>query len=887
MTVLSKSVLRRFYTGLEQSRKRSSFDSVFLTEHSLEALEKYDTKKWLTLFGERLSELKTSEFDWIKLERGQNDWSVESSGHTNYYWYHLARHAAKISGKHFIDFLFSGVVIGDNDRHHLEQIQQFCGLIYSDDFKRIEIINRIFLTAVTQERNTLASYDEEGEYPLSLAELAQIQERLQQENTYYIPFGISTWEDFRNNYFLKWQLETFVGDFSDLLYPLYDLTRTYFSELGGLQGTPNGSTVSLLKNFYKNSLAELSCSSVAYFYSQTIQEDSSGRTSLHLVDALLKLNRTTNLADVLDEMLALAQWIAVYNPAMVIEDANVQVCYRQALVGPFVTKKKLSDELSKLLRNRQEISDEERLAIQMLRDQLLVQPGPDNSEQILSSEEFNQIKHIFALRDEYIKNAEPFIVFGTKGIINGSYHYVYHRAGINLRYVYIAQLLDGCGILKHFGIDDYFQLLMPSLAKPYDQVSGLPLSSLPFSHYVHPDNDPTYLICLDNSENNYHLNRECFYNVNSESVRPLTINEYTCVQVYAAFKFHRYSRVPKFTQYKLHASTLEALVVLVNRSLNYEAIKDGEGYVLRKGFSRDPVDIENKVIEYIHDEESVSYQVKDSWDFQKTHQGTILFSNATEKHTFAQGSTMQRLLFILNTALKKGHARSNLPLDKYYEAYVAYTEFRAIYWEFDESERNNLNNVSMRYAGSVRTFKEIWADGFPDCMSSASKWFSTLVLDYLPEVQFRFNLEHPANKHNEYLSYARRDSQRLYRHHLLNNLTTTLDELVKRLTHVSAHHMLADLATKSLQFLGVDRGLPLEPDVSHMLRITDSGKIAFGFFSPRKKASLLASKAISILSSSSSGCMTPDTDSESLGSSSGTSSRADSTASDDSLELDP
>ena len=216
-----------------------------------------------------------------------------------------------------------------------------------------------------------------------------------------------------------------------------------------------------------------------------------------------------------------------------------------------------------------------------------------------------------------------------------------------------------------------------------------------------------------------------------------------------------------------------------------------DGYTLRAGLSEIYSTLPEKVIEYQLQAHGVSYQLRDYWNVENIYKDTIIFKDYAEKRRFINDDSSKRLIFILNVAMHKGQARTDISTNQYYNACIAYENFREFYFRLDTAERERLDNVSMRHAGIVRTFGEIWLNGFPTCMAAASKWFSTLILDYLPAVSFRFDLENN-EKYQGYLSLARQDSQQLYSKFLINDKTESINELNHLLTHDS--HQMTSIA---------------------------------------------------------------------------------------------
>ncbi len=853
MAAIPKSTIQKFFRGLNTCRYKSDFDRDFLTNYSLEHLYSLNTEQCIRFFTVRLKSLQQSDYDWTRISLVPNlNWS-KSKQHANYHWYQLALKLSELTEKHITEIIFSGVVIAERDRAHLCNLKQFSTLIYTDNFERLVMLNRMLKLAETNSYN-FANYDGNGdEYCVSPYELFQIRCKLE-SISFYRPIVIANWSEFREQYIALWAMQTPPVIFEDLIYPLHRMVEHYFEDLG----TPGyvNSTYEVLQNFYKKHLAGLKSCEVNFFYGQCIKLGATRAETLYMQDIFLSLmDANDNLSAALTNMVHLAVWITHQNPAMVISHPDVLKIYYSEEIGPYLTQRKLGYELTRLLRFRHELSDVDFLHINTLRERLLFGDNESLEEEINPLHEgpvpeqvlFGDIRTIFNLRDEY-NRTETFIDISSIGINNGSYQYVYHRIGVNSQYIRVGQLLQASGFLKRHGIDDYFQLLMPWLQSPADTVTGAYLSSNPLSHYTLPEKDPSYLIYLGNSVESHKAN-QTFYNVNTARAVPFSPKEFECIQLYAAHTFRKYPRIPRFTNYVLRASILKELVDLVNESLNYEAIQDGDGYKLHLGFSQCWTQIPEKVIEYEIEVHSISYQIRDSWNKECIHTDNIVFKSPAEYRAFLLSSPVQRLMFILHIATSRGHARANLSMSKYFKAYMAYNRFRAFYLELGIPDRERLDKVSMRYGATVRTFGEVWANGFPDCMSAASKWFSTLILDYLPEVGFRSDLEHNS-KYSEYLLYARRDSQHLYKHYILNDLTDSIAQLTHRLTHVSVQvTSFAGLRAKGMELLGVKNEEALiKQGTARLLSIVDSvispSLSQLSFFGLGKKGSPIESRII-------------------------------------------
>lgn len=865
MVVLANEVVQKFYQGLVSSEHKSSFDIEFLKSTDptplasnqellqnpiVPSLCNYDSAQWIGLFADRLKKLLKSEYDWTKIGFSSNsDWS-KLKKHVNYHWYHLALKISEVTGKHVTEIIFAGIDISIQDRLVLVNLRNYSALIYTNDFQRLVNLNRMLLVAES-EVCTFAKYENnEKEYPLSLAELLQIRNKLMLKNNCYRPLVIANWSEFRDRYYSVWGYRSAPEHSENLIYPLHRIVANYFAELSNVSLA--GSTHNLLDNLYKEAIAELTRDEANYFYGQCIVREKTRVDSTFLLDILLNLREATNdLSMVLPSMVQLAVWITHQNPAMVISHPDVNQIYYNQQMGPYLDQRLLESELTKLLRYRRELSNDDFNLIIALQGEL--QAGA--KDHVLSADVvagplpenvlFQKIMDIFVSRADY-NRTEKFLKFRKTGIIQGSYQYVYIQTGANSQYIRLARLLQACGFLKRHGIEDYFQLLMPNtpdspgLASPFDAVTGDYLSAHPLSHYTLPENDPTYLIYLGNSLN-FQISQKKFYNINAAKAGPLTLKEFSYVNLYAAKKFRNYSRIPKFTHYSLRATTLQALVELVNESLNFEATQDGDGYTLREGISQRCTKIPERVVEYEIEDHGVSYQIRDSWNPERVHTDTIAFKNRSENRSFNNSFTAQRLAFILNVAIDKGQARSNVSISQYYKAYAAYVKFRQFYLKLDNDERTRLDMVSMRFAAYVRTFGEVFKGGFPNCMAAASKWFSTLILDYLPELMFRHALE-DNQKFSEYLSWARMNSQRLYQNWIVNDLTNSIPELTQLLTHESSRMFsLSEWKAKGMEFLGFPAEPILNQDTTRLLSIADnvtSSLSQFSLFGAQQKGYL-------------------------------------------------
>lgn len=860
MTKLSSEIVQTFYANLTASSTKSDFDAEFLINTPLETISEYSTEQWIALFKNRLHRLLRSEYDWTRIGQNGVTWSGNPA-HANYHWFELAKSIAHQTHQPITKIIFPEIAIAAADEKRMTVVESFGAFFYDDNFTRLVLLDRVVTNAVKRP-TSMASYDPKGgKYALSLQEMAQIYLKIAVPRR---TGEVKSWKEFQERFVASWhRANKNRTQIEDLLYPLYEIVQTYFFELEE-EALPN-ETLSLLQNFYRDHLKELDIECVNYFYGQTINGVEGDEGEDYLSDLMMQvmLRAQRDLHDALPKMIKLAVWITAKNPAQMIEHPQVMDNYRRMGIGPYIHASALATELDKLADYKDEFTPIDMNLIARL--SMSVRVGL-----IYEKSFFEDFYALFVAREEY-NYRTTYRDIGKEGIFKGSFEYVYHRIDANAVFIKMAHILFALKIPQRYGLEDPYQLLMPELKSAYDNVSGRLLSTYPLSHYVRLEDDRTYLALLDHSAKNYELNHG-FDNVNKVKPSAFSVREYACIQAYSASRFRKFPRVPELTQYSLKAKTLTALASLVNKSLDFDATLEGDDYKLQEGLSP-PKEIRTKFIQYIlvenklNGDKSIIYQIRDRWQEEVVHRSTIYLNDEADKQAFIMnaGDSLYRLMFILNVAVTRGHARPNLSIARYFSAYLAYdklrefcnllrveyvasvirrellshfmnlypleqryallarcsqesiellllnnkAEFKAIIAEknvlklanfffypicqieanpmllepdnlsilhqlssfleynpnffdhYEADEYSHLMNTSMRFDDTVRTFGEIWANGFPDCMSTASKWFSILLADHLPDMRFSNAIETAAT-HIDYLGLARRRSQRLY-----------------------------------------------------------------------------------------------------------------------------
>lgn len=812
-----------FYKLLGKCQDKSAFDEQFLADHDLQSLLGLSFDDWMTIYKDRFIHTREiKEFNWIEINAESKIEWIEDCNHVNRPWYKLALEIARITNKEVVEIIFVNVEISKEDCKYLKTAKNFAYLVFNNSFQRLSFLQRILHPSRYEEnKDDFGSYKEDEGIPVPISpfELYQMKRKLTTTNlTSLQEMKMSTWNEFVDYYAKHWSDRNLweKGDLmiNDLLYPLNQIVLTYFSELK--EHFPHRSTVIAIDNFYKEHLQDLDIPVVNYFYGRMIDSQTP------LYEIFISLRENNIISSSLPQIIQLALWITQRDPLIVLDESEVMKEYERLEIGPYVTKSKLIAELEILLTSYSEELEEEekvnairRSFIEPLITELTASSLSSSScvpqgQVLLTSmkeEEqiqlFQKLQQIYVLHEQY-NQTRTFMKVTNKGFASFPRHYIYYQKGINAQFIKIAQLLQSCNFWQPHGIEDYYQILMPTLRRGIDTVTLEPLSSLPFSNYIIPEeinednnNYYHYLISLKNSKQYCdQTNQQCFYNINNEKgIIPFTPNEYTAMLFFAPSSYAKYPRIPTYTSYTLSASTIKELILLINKSLYSEALINNEGYTLQEGFTTNSYSNNNneqdKIIEYILNKDnnnnnssevkSITYRIRDHWNRNIIYTDNILFPNKTELSKFRE----KRLEYIMKIAIHRGHARANITRSKYYLQYTAFTHFQSYINTLDPTERNNLLNTTMRYGDKIRQFKEIWLDGYPSCMSAASLWFLQLVIDYFPNIRFSYHIE-KNEKYVDTLARARRDSRRLYMNYILNDLTNTLPELIDMLNALSS-----------------------------------------------------------------------------------------------------
>ncbi|PJD93765.1 MAG: hypothetical protein CK424_01660 [Legionella sp.] len=750
---LEKERIQVFVHDLETCNFKSDFDSGFLTT-PLQSLYAYNKNKWLSIFQERQKTLLGSSYDWTHSSLDPKEhWSLYQD-HANYHWYALAKVIAELYQLSVTDVIFPSIEISNKVKLGLiDRPKNYEDLYYNDSYTRLMSLSLIFKRLSEDDFQQFGSYNQKGElYPLSFDEAIQIQNKTQlsirSEKTY--------WQEICDKHIPNWtNPSNFYID--DLIYPLFNLVQAYFKALE--DETSSDGIRNLLQLMYEDELKSLKNVEANYFYGQKIPNFDHKEITYVLIEILTDIKRY-QLDEILPKMVALAVWITEKNPAMLTEHPDVDLIYKRKELGPYFTREKLRSELYILQRSRKSLEDEEMSMI----EELIKLSNSDIPDSMLfkgSKSNSNSIQALFLNRDAYNK---------THSSPDHPCEYLYQRRGINQQFIRIAQYLQGSGFLEQQGIEDYFLLLMPTLKTSFDPVSGEFWSTRPFSHYVWPENDRTYLIGLFNSANNYAAENNCFYNANAVPRRALTVKEYKHVKSYAAKKFAHFPRVPEHIMYRLRASTLQSLVNLVNETFDYSGLEDN--YHLKEGIPNNS-QLNSKCIYFkrIIERNTVVYKVRDSW-VNGIREGEISFDSIEAFKEFSNFNTYQKLHYILDITSNNHHTHPDYSKSRFHEICKAYTKFREFYYELPNGERENLNKVAIIFHNdTVRMFSEIWLGGNPKCLASASKWFAILILNYLPNLKFCKYIENYPKDPTKtlYLVDARKNSQNLYRKDMIIN----------------------------------------------------------------------------------------------------------------------
>ena len=848
----------------------SPFDECFLSDdrYDTSSLEQYSPEKWQSLIQKRNTDLLGSEYDPTRFDRTVNRvwWQFASA------YFTLLSLSTKYS---LIDFIFPGVHFTQKDELTFFESQSASLFFYSDDNSRLMSIKEIFLYLRNRDRTQFSSYTSDGQpVPLSLYEAQQIRSKV---DLYYDKATDQMFELKMNGCATKspaqityqfmsesgmrtqlspdeaakkltsskpiWEYITrdcmpapskrVSNSFTDLFYPLFSSVKNYFNFLHLEKNNhPRDQLKQMLSRFqasirglYSTELQYLTIHSTNTFYAYKISV--TNQSSSTLLDVLLDCMTCSSFEDVLPQIVALSQWISAHDPSMILQRPQLCSYYSSVEIGPYVTRSKLLEEILCLKSYHKDLTIEESSIILDLIAQLSLMTLSDH-DLFIDESIFSTIHQLFVCSDKRVK-CSSFLESKSGKLQLGSYEFVYYQKGVNAQYIRIAQLLSGWGYLQRHSVEDYRCLLMPSLVSPIDPISGEYLSHYPLSHCAMPSKDRTYLCVLPNSVRNYEITG-CFYDVNGPTPKPFTQDVYDLIKAYAAPKFRlsKYVRVPKQTVYPLKASSLKALVDLVNNSLNYDGLDDAYSVQRVHTFPRQLLE---HVIYFKIDVTDVSYRVLDLWNQDCIYSSGFSIVDPLTGKSFADLFNNEQSSYIISLASKRGHVRPNYSQIHYYRTYIAYTRFRDFYANLPFIEKNHLNNTTMKFAGLFRTFGEVYADGFPDCMSAASKWFSTLILDYLPNLKFSASIENHIK--SGYLNEIRYQSRNasvkrtiendLY-HSNDNNPDHTLDNY---LTHESSKNSWTSWGLHSLNLFGLftSHSIPVDEDAVSLLSIVDLPRI--------------------------------------------------------------
>jgi hypothetical protein len=698
---LEEHIILAFLKDLESFANKSQHDDAFLKEYTAESLYAFDSKQWISIYKTRRIALQSLNYSWTQ----KNDIVNKS-------WFFFGLKIGRLFSICIMDFILPGQSINEKDRIFLETYPRLLDL-YADVNGNL----RSFCRFVISFESSTRPYDEG--YILSLYEAEQIRTHYDWE--YFCQFILPLWRDDKLNDTLKY-----------CTYLLLPSVSSYFAHLNQDTIADRESCNESILTILSQELGHIDCSVVYAFYSK-IQISSD--CHLDMIEVLLACTGNQTLHDRLPYMIALARWIGMQNPSMIINHPCLDDVYESLGIGPFCSKQRVRTEIDKLLipNYSHELDSRFRPMISDLSELLDDVTATDHDI-------FNAMRALNQRFDANNQKPKAIRLPGYRHLIMTTNDYVYNQHGINAQIIFINQLLSGWGFLERHDVACYYRFMM-DLKTDIDPISGQLYSYYPLSHCVRP-NEGAYLAVLDNSIACFAANEGIFENVNACPQRPFTEREYTSIQLFSAKKFKSplYKRIAEYPVPPIKRSYLNMFIDVVNMSLDFNGLIDG--YELQQVVEFPKESEHHPDMIYIKTTRDViQYSVMDRWLIdRKRHifQDSIPTYNpklGCDFHDLVRNN--DRLRYIYAYTGPSQHTRPNYSEEQLMRSAFAYTKLKQQIDQMPASDKLSLYTTKIRLGNGIRTFGELWADGFPECMTYASKGFAVLVLTYFRgEIKF-------------------------------------------------------------------------------------------------------------------------------------------------------
>ena len=715
MTLSLESDIVPFIDDLNNCVNKSHYDIYFLKQHKPESLYGFDRQQWISLFKNRRLALMSTDFSWTRKHRS-----------VNLFWLELAKKVSAAFSIDIFDLIFPDVFIDTKDKVIVEENNYNFTDLYDDGNGTLRSFSR-FLGSFVEGNPSYAEA-----YTLSLYEAEQIRSQCK-----------VNWDSFYNQILPIWHKETLKDSYKECVYLLFPCVSTYFSRLDhdsnkqdtiADEASINASITSVLSQ----DLIHLDRSIVYSFYAQEVQIRDNEHVKM--IEVLLACTGRKPLKDRKNYMTALAWWIGQQNPAMIIKHSHLDTVYQSLRIGKFCTRDRLRLEVDKLLEPDFKHELDRRIRTMVTDFSLLLADVNTSDAAIFTAmKTLNQKFDMHNGKTKGVRLPGRRLTFTTND-------YVYNQQGINAQIIFINQLLSGWGLLESNGIDCYYRFMM-DLKCGVDPISGELYSHYPLSHCVRPNDDRGYLAVLDNSVNYFKATEGIFENVNANPQRPFTEDEYDNIQRFSAIQFRKtkYKRISEYPVPPIAKYYLDMLINLVNMSLDFNGLIDG--YRL-EAVCEFPVDSKHHddVIYIKMSKDVLHYSVKDRWiidNKKQIHRGFIPTYNDKSKCCFFDLIRDEdKLRYIYAYTAPPQHTRPSYSEEQLTRSALAYTQVKQEIDRMHPDAKRSLFNTRIRLGNQVLTFAELWEDGYPTCMTYASKGFAVLVLTYLRgKIKFEKKIE--------------------------------------------------------------------------------------------------------------------------------------------------